>query len=111
MNIYVGNLHGNMSEAQLRDLFSEYGKVSSVKILMDMETGQSLGYGFVEMDDRADGLHAVRKLNNLNFMNMYLEVSEANQRPGSKQPRARGEERNNKGPRNSPRGNNNFSRN
>jgi|GEM_PF-1607061 len=111
MNIYVGNLHNNMSEAQLRDLFSEYGKVLSVKIIMGMETGQSLGYGFVEMDDRADGQRAVRKLNNLNFMNMYLEVSEANPRPGNKLPRASGEGRKNKGPHNNPRGNNNFSRN
>lgn len=111
MNIYVGNLHSNASEAQIRDLFKEYGKVLSVKIIMDMETGQSKGFGFVEMDDRVDGLRAVKHLHNQNFMNMYLDVSEANPRPGNRQPRAGGEERKNNGPRNNPRGNNNFSRN
>jgi len=84
MNIHIGNLHSNVSEAQLRELFKEYGKVNSVKIIMDMETGQSKGFGFVEMDERTDGIRAVNKLHNLNFMNMYLEVSEANPRPVTK---------------------------
>ena len=49
MNIYVGNLSYGMSEDELRDAFGAFGEVSSVKILMDRETGRSRGFGFVEM--------------------------------------------------------------
>jgi RNA recognition motif-containing protein len=77
MNIYVGNLNAQTGEQHLRELFGQYGKVTKINIIMDHATGQSQGFGFVEMDDRADGNEAIRKLNKLNFMTHYLEVSEA----------------------------------
>lgn len=80
MDIYVGNLHSNVSEAQLRDLFEEYGTVNSVTIIMDVETGQSKKVAFVEMEEDASGLNAIQKLNKLNFMNMYLEICAADKR-------------------------------
>ena len=49
MNIFIAGLNYNMSEAELGELFAEYGEVVSVKIIMDRETGRSKGYGFVEM--------------------------------------------------------------
>ena len=52
MNIYVGNLSYGMSEDELRDAFGAFGEVSSVKILMDRETGRSRGFGFVEMPNQ-----------------------------------------------------------
>lgn len=55
MNIFIAGLNYNMSEAELGELFAEYGEVVSVKIIMDRETGRSKGYGFVEMADDEAG--------------------------------------------------------
>ena len=52
MNIFIAGLNYNMSEAELGELFAEYGEVVSVKIIMDRETGRSKGYGFVDMDGK-----------------------------------------------------------
>lgn len=82
MKIFVGNLHENASEEHVRELFKKYGRVGEVKIIMDMETGHSKGFGFVEMDDPADGRVAITKLHNLNYMNQFLEVAEAIRREG-----------------------------
>ena len=77
MNIYIGNLHCNTSEAEVTRLFEKFGAVYSVKIVMDKDSGQSQGFGFVEMDDQAAAQNAMQSLNNINYMNQYLEVSEA----------------------------------
>lgn len=76
MNIYIGNLHLNVAVAQLRNLFSEFGRISMAKIIRDKDSGQSRGYGFVEMDTREDGLNAIKELNNRNLMNRFIEVNE-----------------------------------
>ena len=59
MNIFIAGLNYNMSEAELGELFAEYGEVVSVKIIMDRETGRSKGYGFVEMADDEAGDKAI----------------------------------------------------
>lgn len=84
MNIYIGNLPLNVTEVQLEELFKEFGRINSTKILTDMETGQSKGFGFVEMDDASDGMRAIKKLNNLNFMDQFIQVSEAISQPRKK---------------------------
>ena len=63
MNIFIAGLNYNMSEAELGELFAEYGEVVSVKIIMDRETGRSKGYGFVEMADDEAGDKAIAALN------------------------------------------------
>ena len=63
MNIYVGNLSYGMSEAELRDAFGAFGEVSSVKILMDRETGRSRGFGFVEMPNPNEAQAAISQRN------------------------------------------------
>lgn len=60
-NLYVGNLPWSATDAQLKDLFSQYGEVTSVNIIQDRETGRSRGFGFVEMEQGAD--EAVKNLN------------------------------------------------
>jgi RNA recognition motif-containing protein len=60
---------------QLSNLFFQFGIVLSVKIIMD-RTGHSLGYGYIVMD-RQSGKYAINALNSMNFMNHYIEVSEA----------------------------------
>lgn len=76
MNIYVGNLNAATREPHIKELFLPFGKVINVKIIMDFKTGQSQGYGFVEIDSRIDGNEAIRKLNNFSFMDSSLEVYE-----------------------------------
>lgn len=78
-SIYVGNLPWAATEDQVRDLFSEYGNVLSVKLVSDRETGRARGFGFVEMED-ADAENAIEALDNSSFGNRTLRVNEAKPR-------------------------------
>lgn len=80
MNIYVGNLSYGMSEDELREAFSAHGEVSSVKILMDRETGRSRGFGFVEMPNQSEGETAISQLNGKEVAGRTLRVNEARPR-------------------------------
>ena len=80
MNIYVGNLSYGMSEDELREAFSAYGDVASVKILSDRETGRSRGFGFVEMPNQSEGEAAVNQLNGKELGGRTLRVNEARPR-------------------------------
>ena len=59
MNIYVGNLNYRVKEADLQQVMEDYGTVSSVKVIMDRETGRSKGFAFIEMEDDAAASKAV----------------------------------------------------
>jgi len=83
LNIFVENLNSKISEAQLLELFSQYGTVRSVSIAMDRFSGHSKGFAFVEMEDDAQAAFAIRQLNNFNFMNQYLELKAIRSKPGS----------------------------
>ena len=63
MNIYISNLSYDVNDSDLRELFEEYGEVSSAKVIMDRETGRSRGFGFVEMSDDTQGQKAIDELN------------------------------------------------
>ena len=76
--IYVGNLSFSSTEDQLRDLFAQYGTVSSVNVIMDRDTGRSRGFGFVEMESGAD--EAIQNLNNQDLDGRSLNVNEARPR-------------------------------
>ena len=80
MNIYVGNLSYGMSEDELRTAFSAYGEVSSVKILMDRETGRSRGFGFVEMPNDGEAESAIAQLNGKDLGGRALRINEARPR-------------------------------
>ena len=80
MNIYVGNLAQDVSEEELTNLFTEYGKVSSAKILRDMFTQESRGFGFVEMPAQADGQKAIENLNTYELKGKKIVVNEARER-------------------------------
>lgn len=86
-SIYVGNLPFTATEDEVRSLFSEFGEVSSVKLINDRETGRPRGFGFVEMDDGADA--AIDKLNGSDMGGRTLRVNEAQQRPNNRPQRAR----------------------
>ena len=63
MNLYVGSLPFKISEAELNELFKEYGEVTSVKIIIDKYSGKSKGFGFVEMLNEAEAKKAIKELN------------------------------------------------
>ena len=80
MNIYVSNLSFNTSDAELQDLFSQYGEVSSAKVITDRETGRSRGFGFVEMANDAEAKEAMAGLNNKEVEGRAMSVSVAKER-------------------------------
>jgi RNA recognition motif-containing protein len=84
MNIFVSNINYATQEHELQDLFSEFGEVSSAKIITDKETGRSRGFGFVEMGEE-EGKQAVEALNQKEFNGKALNVSEA--KPREEKPR------------------------
>jgi RNA recognition motif-containing protein len=83
MNLYVGNLSFNTSEAELTQAFSAHGTVTRVQIVMDRDTGRSRGFGFVEMSDGGD--RAIAALNGAELQGRTLTVNEA--RPREDRPR------------------------
>ena len=87
MNIYVGNLSYQMSEDELRDAFGAFGEVSSVKILMDRETGRSRGFGFVEMPNQSEAETAITQLNGKDVGGRALRINEARPREQQQQRR------------------------
>jgi RNA recognition motif-containing protein len=81
-NIYVGNLPYSMRDEELRNLFTEYGAVSSAKVIIDRDTNRSKGFGFVEMDDKGAAQTAIDALNGTDFSGRPLRVNEARPREG-----------------------------
>ena len=77
MRLYVGNLSFNTSEQQLEQLFASVGQVASVHLVRDRETGQSRGFGFVEMSNANDGQAACTALDQQEFEGRRLTVNEA----------------------------------
>ncbi len=84
MNIYVGNMSYEVSEEDLRLAFEEYGQVESVNIIKDKYSGESKGFGFVEMPSKAEGQSAIDGLNGKEFKGRTLNVNEARPRTGSR---------------------------
>ena len=85
MNIFVAGLNYKISEAELGDMFAEYGEIISVKIVTDRETGRSKGYGFVEMAEDEAGNKAIEALNGVEIDGRTIAVSVA--RPREEAPR------------------------
>ncbi len=75
--LYVGNLSFATTEEQLRALFSEVGPITSVAIITDRMTGQSKGFGFVEMETEQAAQEAIQRLNGRDVNERTLTVSEA----------------------------------
>ena len=80
MNIYVANIPWKASEEELKNLFAEYGEVTSAKIVTDKFTQRSRGFGFIEMKDDTAGRTAITELNGADFMGKNLVVNEARPR-------------------------------
>ncbi len=80
MNIYVGNLAYSVTEQQLAQAFSEFGTVSSAKLIMDRDTGRAKGFAFVEMADKSEGIKAIAGMNGRELNNRPIVVNEARPR-------------------------------
>ncbi|MCH7724192.1 MAG: RNA-binding protein [Bacteroidetes bacterium] len=80
MNIYVGNLASDVNEEDLNNLFGEHGKVNSAKVIRDMFSQESRGFGFVEMPGQAEAQKAIENLNTQELKGKKLIVSEARPR-------------------------------
>ena len=80
MNIYVGNLSREVAEDELRQAFEAFGQVTSVNIIKDRYSGESRGFGFVEMSTKSEAQAAINGLNGTTLGERTLSVSEARPR-------------------------------
>ncbi len=88
MNIYVGNLSFQVTEEEIREAFAAHGEVSSAKLIKDNYSGQSKGFGFVEMASQNEGEEAIKALDGKDFKGRAIAVNVA--RPKSnRSPRKR----------------------
>ncbi len=81
MNIYVGNLPFNLGEEDLKEIFEEYGEVTTTKIVSDKFSGRSKGFGFVEMSNDAEATNAIKELNNAEISGRNIKVNESLPKP------------------------------
>lgn len=84
MNIYVGNLSNEVTEEDLRLAFEPFGKVESATIIKDKFSGQSKGFGFMEISSKAEGQSAIDGLNGTELKGKILNVNEARPRTESR---------------------------
>jgi RNA recognition motif-containing protein len=87
MNIYVGNLPNKANEDDLREAFEEFGQVTSVKILTDRYTGDSRGFGFVEMPNYSEANSAISGLDGKELKGHKIKVNKARPRRDNRRDR------------------------
>jgi RNA recognition motif-containing protein len=85
MRLYVGNLSFDTSEADLQDIFEQFGTVKEIRVITDRETGRSRGFAFVTMGNDAEGRKAIDTLHGKQFAGRTITVNEA--RPKEDRPR------------------------
>ena len=84
MSIYVGNLNYEVSQEDLNEVFSEYGKVKRVHLPTDRETGRKRGFGFVEMETEAEEEKAIETLDGAEWMGREIKVNKARPRENNR---------------------------
>lgn len=89
MNIYVGQLPYSVTEEELREMFLQYGEISSLKLIMDKYSGQSKGFGFVEMPNNAEADQAIKGLNKSMLKGREIKVNQSEERRKKKTFRGR----------------------
>ncbi|NEX16458.1 MAG: RNA-binding protein [Halochromatium sp.] len=87
MRIYVGNLKYAVNDKTLREMFSEFGEVASADVIKDKFSGQSKGFGFVDMPNQSEAEDAIRALNDTMQDGRKLTVNEA--KPRTERPQRR----------------------
>lgn len=89
MNIYVGQLPYSVTEEELREMFLQYGEISSLKLIIDKYSGQSKGFGFVEMPNNAEADQAIKGLNKSILKGREIKVNQSEERRKKKTFRGR----------------------
>ena len=89
MNIYVGQLPYSVTEEELREMFLQFGEVASLKLIMDRYSGQSKGFGFVEMPNNAEADQAIKGLNKSMLKGREIKVNQSEERRKKKAHRGR----------------------
>ena len=87
MNIYVGSLSYDVTEDEVRDVFSPYGEISSISIIKDKFSGKSKGFGFVEMPKQEEAEEAIKCLDESDMKGRNIKVNEA--KPREERPKRR----------------------
>jgi RNA recognition motif-containing protein len=87
MNIYIGNLSYEITDDEVKDLFSPHGEIASVSIIKDKHSGQSKGFGFVEMPNQAEAEEAIKALNESDLKGRNIKVNQA--KPKEERPKRR----------------------
>ena len=90
MNLYVGNLLFDTTEADLKKIFEEFGEVTEVRLIMDKFSGKSKGFGFIEMPSKDEAEKAINELNGKDFNGRDLTVNVAKPKNDSRGGRGRG---------------------
>ena len=80
MNLYISNLSYNVTDADLNELFADYGEILSARVITDRETGRSRGFGFVELKDDDLAKKAIEELNQATYDEIVINVTEARPR-------------------------------
>ncbi|MDR2533479.1 MAG: RNA-binding protein [Tannerellaceae bacterium] len=80
MNIYIGNLNYRVREQELKQIFEEYGTVSSVKLVIDRDTNRSKGFAFADMPNDREAMSAISELNGAEYEGRQMVVKEASPR-------------------------------
>jgi len=84
MNIYVGQLPGNVNEKDLRELFAEFGEIASVNLGTDRYTGKPKEFGFIDMPDNSQADKAIKALNRSIFNGKEIKVNQVQIQRGKK---------------------------
>ena len=84
MKIFVAGLPYDLDDAELEEIFDKFGPVVSARVAMDKETGKSKGFGFVEMENKQDGLDAIEHLNDISLGKKPLVVKPADDKSASR---------------------------
>ncbi len=84
MNIYVGQLPYSVTEEELREMFLRYGEVSSLNLIMDRYSGQSKGFGFIEMPNNSEADQAIKGLNKSMLKGREIKVNQSEERRNKK---------------------------
>jgi RNA recognition motif-containing protein len=84
MNIYVGQLPYSVTEEELREMFLQYGEVANLNLIMDSYSGQSKGFGFIEMPNNSEADQAIKGLNKSMLKGREIKVNQSEERRNKK---------------------------
>lgn len=89
MEIYVGQLPYNVDESELKELFTEYGEIASINLIMDHYSGRSKGFGFIDMPDNSQADTAIKALNKSMLKGREIKVNQVQKQKRDKRTKRR----------------------